>query len=794
MAEQMIRTVNRVRGEAIVSGSGVVSTGAGTVIGGGAVIGRATVAGVGSETDPQQGNLPPVVGTTPDFTIEQGRTRSLAQLSQVSDPNNDVLTAGLAPGYTFPPGVSMAADGTITAAADAPIVTNYGPILTYWDDGVGDTVESIQMISTAPSGSYAFNRGVSFNKGVIPANFTFNVSGVQAVVRRRWSDGSVKIAHIAGEIALTQNTWKPVTIVPGTPTGGAALTHSNIVARAPTASIAIGGQLWSNGAAVNETITLTSLLAAAPWRTWVSGPEMVECIYLRRYAGTQLDAWFHVRLWKSGKCQIEMHLKNGSLQAFAGISISITVMINGVQVWTHPGIAVSYRSSIKIPIPGWHGTTDPNIAHKGGLGNKLVPNYPWGSSEAALNSIAFTYIPGSHGPWTENMPNPGTQHQLGIIPRWDAVAVASKVADMRAWMGIVHSPSFLHSYGMNTLDQNTRLPITPTAFPNWSLGGPGAGVDISFWRGVLLPNDPYGHDAEANALVYEIAHSPSTGYLAYLMTGNYEYHELMAKSTAWVYLESIGGGQNGVNRITGAGQIRGIAWFFRQAGQYLATADDGDPVAADYRSLLSNNVTYWYNATQRQGASQIGYPVAISTQNPNAPLSQSIFMYHFWMTANGHLDDIEVGFTGATLTHFNTLMNFMWQGIVGVFGPENDTTKFAFTRAGENKVTYSSVVLANFDWLWPENFYQTWGEVRVASGWPVSNNNTLQGTSGSAPIYPEGYWAQGMSALAFAVDRGFPGAQASFNRLIGATNWPGLRNSGFEMTPQFGIGPRNWIP
>jgi hypothetical protein len=133
-----------------------------------------------------------------------------------------------------------------------------------------------------------FTIGLGFRKGDVTTP-GLDIPDHQVVVMRRWNDGSVKHAIASGHVSLTANVAKSITAFQSTPGAGTNLTAANVQTANPQASMAFGAL---------GTVNLSSLLAT-PFRTFVSGKEMVEAHY-RGQVGSDptLVAWFHVRLYK----------------------------------------------------------------------------------------------------------------------------------------------------------------------------------------------------------------------------------------------------------------------------------------------------------------------------------------------------------------------------------------------------------------------------------------------------------------------------------------------------------------
>ena len=132
---------------------------------------------------------------------------------------------------------------------------------------------SFQLTTAVGGADLPYTIGYAFAKGTLPAATALAVDQgtAQIVVKRQWNDGSIKHVVVSGHVSIpAAGGTQAIQISAGTPTGGTALTSADIVSAAPTASVQCGAI---------GTVTLSSLLGAAPFRTWVSGPEMVECHY-----------------------------------------------------------------------------------------------------------------------------------------------------------------------------------------------------------------------------------------------------------------------------------------------------------------------------------------------------------------------------------------------------------------------------------------------------------------------------------------------------------------------------------
>src|SRR5262245_11500207 len=123
----------------------------------------------------------------------------------------------------------------------------------------GSQITSFQLTGGV-SGTQPFTVGLGFRKGDIPNNPTTNEASSQVIVKKHWSDGSVKHAIASGTavIAVGVPTTISVSNSSSTP-AGTNLVAADIQSANPSASV----QLGSLG-----TVSLSSLLAS-PFRTWI---------------------------------------------------------------------------------------------------------------------------------------------------------------------------------------------------------------------------------------------------------------------------------------------------------------------------------------------------------------------------------------------------------------------------------------------------------------------------------------------------------------------------------------------
>lgn len=630
---------------------------------------------------------------------------------------------------------------------------------------------SFQLTSAVGGTNLPYTIGYAFAKGTVPAGTALAVDQgtAQIIVKRQWNDGSVKHVVVSGHVtnAIAAGGSQAIQIAAGTPTGGTALTSANIVSAAPNASVQCGGI---------GTVSLSNLLAT-PFRTWVSGPEMVECHYRAAVgADATLVAWFHVRLYRTGKIWIRAFCENGYLdKANATKTYAPTVTIGGAVVYS--AATLTHYANTRWDVEGWIGG-DPQITPKHNvaqlISTRLVPNY-WKRtpSAATLNGLGQSYSPMSVVGWTPNEADTGFQNAIGLLPQWDALYCVS--SDPRAYKAVVASSRSLGTYPIVWRDSGNNLPTQPSLRPTYTMDGAGGG----------------GFDGRgAGPNWWDLAHHGSGGYLAYLITGDYYHLETMQHQAAICYLCASSGQGSGTQRRL-MGQSRAMAWALRTVGQ-LAGIGPSDSVTSDYAALLAGNMAFWRTKLPDQMTSQNPLGILYSyemAQNGYGPGIAAPWQQNFAVQTLGFLSDID---PLADLTTLNLVRDYYYRWPVGLLGGDGPPN-YCYTQGGAFNVKIAPGVppsdsdMSSCFTSWGAVFQNTFGAANGTCG------TALQGTSGSDPLNAAtGYYGNLLPAIAYAVDHGATGAAAAWARFSGASNWSSVENSGFGDAPMWGIVPKGF--
>ena len=655
-------------------------------------------------------------------------------------------------------GVGAEDAGTVAAdGGDASVVFDAGA------GGAPGTIDPSGAIKTSTwvdlsspkTGTLPFSFGIGFKKGDVPGTFALDTPDAQVEVKRRWPDGSAKHAIVTGTTTFTAGVAKRLKVIAGSYAVTNPLTCNDIAAAAPSATVSLGA---------NGTVSLASLLAK-PTRTWLSGDQAVECHYAGR-AGALLVS-FHVRLHRGGATFVRVIVENGWLDAPSpDLNYTPSVIIGGAAAL--PAKPIAHTAHSRWVAEKWLGI-DPEVTPRHDTvylrDTRLVPNY-WRTKKAdatKLDALTQTYEPMSSGEFSRHMSDTGYQEQIGLLPNHDALYVMSD-ADPRAFRSVVANGKALASFPVVWRDSADSLPTRPSGRAHWTVNGPDQGGEN-------------GVGVELGGLYWEVAHHPSGGYLAYLITGEYVFLETMQHQASTVYLVQSTSTGYGTSRQL-RGQTRGSAWSLRTVGQLAAIGPTGDGVTDDYRELVQKNGAALLASAQLRPTSVTGL-VYVDDLNLYGPATLGAWQANFLVQSIGHLSDLE---PLADMTDWNRLRDYVYRLPVGMLG-DGSSRRSRFAQAGKSRLILAPAAISDLS-----QQLTNWGDIYRLNFGTTPCTNTL----GFEPSWAStNYWGNMLPALSHAVDHGAPGAQAAFTRLRGASNWQEYLGADWGQNAPLGVVPRN---
>src|SRR5690242_6692606 len=417
--------------------------------------------------------------------------------------------------------------------------------------------------------------GQVFKEGDVPkgATLTATLNGqpvtLQVDPKATNPDGSLRHAVLTVVIpSLARNAKLPLALSvessAASATGGEPITLSKLLATNydATVSLEIGGK--------NYTVNARALLQAAdlanacqPWDprcdVWLSGPLVSTWVVNGPVAASDgtahpnLRIYFAVRAYANttagtvGSVRTDIIVENTNAFAPQGQPQYTATLTSGSATYTSP--ALTQYTATRWHKVLWWNDAQPQVYLQQDTqyiqASKAVSRYmdlkPDGKFLADLRQSC---TPLDHCDQTQHMGNTGAQPAIGPLPRWTSVYIVDP--DVRAYNWMLANTDALGAYSIHYRDEKTGWPVSIQKHPhatliNWKDAhkkAKGAGSDARLYQQDLLPNcikSPvltqrctnawYG---TANPNVWDNAHQPAEGYVAYMVTGSYYYMEELA--------------------------------------------------------------------------------------------------------------------------------------------------------------------------------------------------------------------------------------------------------------------------
>jgi hypothetical protein len=658
---------------------------------------------------------------------------------------------------------------------------------------------SFQLTTTVASAAAPFCVGFAFRKGDIPSGqgVVANAANVQVSIKNRWTDGSAKFAVVAGVAAVGANTSLSIALSAGTPASAAALGLADLKATNAVASIGCG----SFG-----TVNWSGSDWDSPFATWLTGPRMSSWIY-RRPVGSDahLVAWLEVRLYAGGQVEILPWIENGYLKVAGPTNKSATY------TFSLGAGAATQRFSAAVNLPHhcrtalvsgtalsyWLGN-DPQISARHDTAylqaTELVPTYRAAVSPSAgvVSALVTTYSPLQQGNFSyggDSMAGGGYQEPIGLLPQHDVLYLCSTAS--KTYGAVIRNGFSAGRYPIHYRDETTNRPLRFSQYPRLGISDGSSfkdnGASYEYTptiSGTLPPS-------------WDCAHSPSVGYMAYLLTGRWYFMEEVQFAATANHLgkgavPALRDNAKGlVKTEVGAWQTRSMAWQWRTLVQALTITPDDDAALRDeFIASVQYNIDDLHGKYVAQANNPWGW--VKPGEAYNVGLGDTIQFGAVWQ------QDFVTGAFGYALalglpvssTHASKLSQFFaWKAksVVMRVGPSSG---WWYINADPYVMTIASNSTPNYDngtgpWHATEAAAYNATYAQTAPIWWGTTEGVLAGE-----IMPgdRAMWGNLMPALAYAVRFGVPGALDGYNRVIGATNWPALRDA-FNVAPVWSVAP-----
>lgn len=639
-----------------------------------------------------------------------------------------------------------------------------------------------------------FCLGYAFQRGDVPQGSTVlaDAGALQVTPKNLWPDGSLKFAVLAGALDLAANVTQTVNLRVGPlPTPGTALGTANLKRTGAVAEIVADGF----GKAHWEGTDWDT-----PFATWVAGPQMSSWIYRRPIgADPHLVGWLEVRLWASGAVEVLPWVENGFLRVDAptnklaryGFTLGRTERFSAsIDLKHHQRTPLISGSALSYWLDADAALT---VAHNKQYlqASELVPTYLAKVDPAApvVKALVSSYQPLQAGNFNydgDSMASSGYQDPIGLLPQHDVLYLTSDAPE--AYGAVVRNGFSAGRWGIHYRDETTNRPLRFSSYPNLNIGGGQGFKDTGGSTRSQYTPAPTG----GNPPQWDVAHSPSVGYLAYLVTGRWYFMEEVQFATTANYLgngdnTSLRTGSKGlVQPCPGAWQTRSCAWDWRARVQALAvTPDDDSALRAEFIASVEANVEHFHGRYVAQANNPFGW-VKPGESYDGTLLLGSPWQQDFVTAAFGYSVSLGLPISAAASTKLGEFFQWKARSVVMRLGTHDG---FWYINAVPYNMPISTASMPNYD-TGAGPWYKTDAEVYAATyatppAWLGKTEGTLAGE------YMPGeraLWGNLVPAIGYAVRHGVPGALDAFNRMRNATNWGALRDA-FNQRPVWAVQP-----
>ena len=426
----------------------------------------------------------------------------------------------------------------------------------------------------------------------------------------------------------------------------------------------------------------------------------------------------------------------------------------------------------------------------------LVPSYQaqLAADSAVIAGLAAAYQPLQAGNFRydgDSMAASGYQDPIGLLPQHDVAYLVSSAP--AAYGAVLRNGFSAGRYGIHYRDESTNQPLRFSSYPTLNIrGGQGFKDTGGSTNGQYTPVATGG-----NPPGWDVAHSPSVGFTAYLLTGRWYFMEEVQFATTANYL---GNGDNAflrtgskglVQSCPGAWQTRSCAWDWRARVQALCvTPDDELALRSELIASVEANIEHFHGRYVARPNNPFGWIKPGETYSASSRQVGAPWQQDFVTAAFGYSLALGLPVSAAASTNLAAFFAWKARSAIGRLGP-----KEAFWYI--NAVPYSMMITPSATPDYDNGsgpWYASDAEVYRATyatppGWLGSTEGKLAGE-----IMPgeRAMWGNLVPAIAYAVQHGVPGAQAAYDRMVGASNWKALSDA-FNVRPVWAVKPARYI-
>jgi hypothetical protein len=423
--------------------------------------------------------------------------------------------------------------------------------------------------------------------------------------------------------------------------------------------------------------------------------------------------------------------------------------------------------------------------------SELVPTYSGVLDPATTTFLPTKYAPLQQGNFTydgDSMASPGYQHPIGLLPNHD-VAYLVCADPCPAYQGVVRNGYSAGRYPIHYRDEKTLRPLRFSEYPSLVIGDGCGFKDNGASSGGTTPVCSGGGRS------WDTAHSPSVGYMAYLLTGRWYFMEEVqfAATTNFLGLtntEIMRGFSAGIfHPVAGAFQTRAAAWTVRTLIQALTvTPDDDSTLRNEFKNSWEANINYYYSRYIAQPNNPFGFVAPAEEYDARGLGAGAAWQQDFITAVWGYAVSLNLPVSTANVQKTAEFFQWKARSVVGRLGVQGE---FWYVNGAPYVMSFSPS--SNPDYAGGKGpWYSNWTEIYNATyATPFDWQSKTEGVL--AAEYTIDSWARSMwgntqPAISYAVRHRVPGASAAYDRMTHASNWKELA-SYFNASPVWSVKP-----
>ena len=661
---------------------------------------------------------------------------------------------------------------------------------------------AFSLLSPSSSTAAPFCLGFAFRPGDIPAGqaATTSAPNVQITPTNFWNDGSLKFAVIAGLAPLAANQALTVSLAAGAAAGGTALTLADLKATGVIASFGcgnLGSVTWAAGD------------WDAPLRQWVSGPQMSSWIYSKPVGSdAHLVAWLEVRLFFGGAVEVLPWIENGYLRVAGPANKSATYTFTLGATQRFSGL-IDLPHHCRTPLVSgsalshWLGA-DPLVTVRHDVAylqaTELVPTY-FGVVPASASRLAVqpaSYAPLQQGSFSysgDNMAGTGYQEPIGLLPEHDVLYLTANDSPQVVYDSVVRNGYSAGRYPIHYRDETTNRPLQFSAYPHLVIADGSAFKD----NGSSDSNQFTPAVSGTVPKLWDVAHSPAVGYMAYLVTGRWYFMEECQFAATVAYLgrsdnaNNRDGSKGLVQTVIQGWQTRSCAWQLRTLVHALTVTPDADAgLRNEFIASVQSNIDHFFNRYVAQPNNPLGFIRPGETEIDNNIAWGDVWQQDFVTAVFGYALALDLPVSTAHASRLASFFAWKAKSIVGRLGTSSDPDWW-YINGFASLLFFSPPVTLIPDYVtgtgpWYSTWRQAYNDLAATKpAWFGSTEGVLTDAT-SIDDAARAKIGNAMPALAYAVRHKVAGADAAYGRVVSATNWP-MVAAEFNTYPVWSVAP-----